>query len=93
MTFDFTPGWLDSLIQAAERITPAPRAAGAECAAPCAPAHPTPSQVAELVEELFSEGSLSFEQLCSLSNVPELEPLLGDTVAGVPQARRAVGRR
>lgn len=93
MTFDFTPGWLDSLIQTAEKSMPVPRAAATGSAAPCAPVHPTPAQVAGLVEELFTEGSLSFEQLCSLSNVPELESLLGATVAGVPQARRTVGRR
>lgn len=45
-------------------------------------------QVAELVGELFTEGSLSFEQLCSLSNVPELKTLLGETLAGVAPARR-----
>ena len=99
MTFDFAPDWLDTAAIVTE--TSAFAAAGAAMplaamrviAAPCAPAHPTESQMASLVGELFAEGSLSFEQLCSLSNAPELEHLLGDTVAGVAPSRRALGRR
>ena len=99
MTFDFAPGWLDGLSGTAEYAAPAvPRSVRMDGlnsglrrpppAAPRAPAHPTVAEMAELVEELFSEGSLSFEQLCSLSNVPELEPLLETTLAGVPASRR-----
>lgn len=99
MTFDFAPEWLDSTAAATETSVFAaasaamPLAAMRVIAAPCAPAHPTESQMASLVGELFAEGSLSFEQLCSLSNAPELEHLLGDTVAGVTPSRRALGRR
>lgn len=102
MTFDFAPGWLDALSSSAEYAAPAPRPVRIELGlrtgarplpAPCAPTHPTAAQMAELVEELFTEGSLSFEQLCSLSNVPELEPLLEDTVAGVPVSRRMAGTK
>lgn len=95
MTFDFTPGWLDISVEPAE-VGAARTAAAAipaapfarALAAPCPPPHPTMAQMAELVEELFTEGSMSFHQLCSLSNVPELEPLLGDAVSGVAPARR-----
>lgn len=99
MTFDFAPGWLDGLFNAHDYASPSPtpprplpaapaRPAAMAVVAPCAPAHPTPDQMARLVGELFTEGSLSFEQLCSLSNVPELSPLLGDAVAGAAPARR-----
>lgn len=80
MTFDATPGWVGSLTRNAT--------ATGGGAIPCVPAHPTLAQVAELVTELFSEGSLTFDQLCSLRNVPELEPLLERTVASVRLARR-----
>lgn len=99
MTFDFAPGWLDRLSGTADYTTPAAPSPvqnagrGRPLTAPCAPTQPTAAQMAELVEELFNEGSLSFEQLCSLSNVPELEPLLERTVAGVPASRRAVAAK
>lgn len=97
MTFDFAPGWLDGLVNTPDYATPTPRSATAASAAavqsayaatPCAPSHPTADQMARLVGELFTEGSLSFEQLCSLSHAPELNHLLGDTVAQVVPARR-----
>lgn len=94
MTFDFAPNWLDDQAYTVDHATARPRplisAAIIPGAAPppCAPPHPTVGQMADLVGELFTEGSLSFEQLCSLSHVPELKPLLGDTVAGVAPARR-----
>lgn len=101
MTFDFAPGWLDSLIDspdvATQVVRPTPTltaaALAAPGAAPCAPAHPTDAQMARLVGELFSEGSLSFEQLCSLSHAPGLGVLLGDTVAQVTPARRTATAR
>lgn len=99
MTFDFAPEWLDSTAAATETSVFAATAAATPLASvrviasPKAPVHPTESQMASLVGELFAEGSLSFEQLCSLSNAPELEHLLGDTVAGVAPSRRALGRR
>lgn len=99
MTFDFAPGWLDAMSSATEYAAPAPRPIRLEIGLsrphcpPCAPAHPTAAEMAELVEELFTEGSLSFEQLCSLSNVPELEPLLENTLAGVPASRRMAGAK
>lgn len=96
VTFDFTPDWLDTL--PATETTPFATQPFASQPAPRvlplhAPTHPTDRQMASLVGELFAEGSLSFEQLCSLSNAPELENLLGDTVAGVAPSRRALGRR
>lgn len=91
VTFDFAPNWTASLTAA----EPAPASAAAPSPlipAPCAPAAPSMAQVAALVEELFAEGSLSFEQLRSLSGVPELTPLLGDAVAGVSPERRILRR-
>lgn len=96
MTFDFAPNWPDGLTTPTNYAAPRPLTNTAipsgvipgAAPPPCAPPHPTLDQMADLVGELFAEGSLSFEQLCSLSNVPELESLLGDTVAGVVPARR-----
>ncbi|HLO77881.1 MAG TPA: hypothetical protein VK196_15605 [Magnetospirillum sp.] len=93
MTFDFTPGWLDTMSNATDTATPMPRHSHAATAvraavAACPPPQPTMAQVASLVGELFAEGTLSFEQLCSLSNAPEMASLLDDTVAGVTPARR-----
>lgn len=97
MTFDFTPEWLDTAAAETSAFampdTAMPLAAMRVIAPPCAPIHPTESQMASLVGELFAEGSLSFEQLCSLSNAPELEHLLDNTVADVASSRRALGRR
>lgn len=100
MTFDFAPNWLDGLTNRTDHAAPRPLTGAAIPSGvlpgvvppPCPPPHPTLGQMADLVGELFTEGSLSFEQLCSLSNVPELEPLLGDTVAGVAPARRVPTR-
>ncbi len=101
VTFDLAPDWLDSLSDADDYAAAAfPGAAPVHRAAPLqaaamlrAPAHPTVDQMAELVGELFAEGSLSFEQLCSLSHVPELESLLGDKVAHASPARRLIATR
>lgn len=96
MTFDFAPGWLEALTVPADCTPPRPLESAMPATAlprakvlPCAPAHPTLNQMADLVGELFTEGSLSFEQLCSISNDPDMEPLLGDRIAGVAPARRA----
>jgi|AGTN01.1.fsa_nt_gi hypothetical protein len=87
VTFDFAPGFING--PAADSGTPARNAAPSPLVpSPCAPASPSMVQVAVLVEELFAEGSLSFEQLRSLSGVPELTPLLGDALAGVSPERR-----
>lgn len=61
--------------------------------APLPPRAPVPSQpslheVASLVRELFSEGTLSWDQLSELARVPELKNLLEDAMAGVPAGRR-----
>lgn len=99
MTFDFTPDWLEAMSTAVEyapttsRASFSPAAPRLAAPVPGAPAQPTMAQVAVLVGELFTEGSLSFEQLCSLSNVPELEALLGDTIAGVVPTRRTGSAR
>lgn len=99
MTFDFTPDWLDAMSTAADYANPAPHANFTPAAplralaAAGAPPSPTMDQVAALVGELFAEGSLSFEQLCSLSAVPELESLLDDTLAGVAPIRRTGAAR
>lgn len=93
MTFDFAPDWRDSSPSAdTAPQTALPTAATGfpplSASPPRAPAHPTRHQMASLVGELFAEGSLNFEQLCSLSNAPELADLLGDTVAAVVPSRR-----
>lgn len=100
MTFDFAPDWLDTLSNAGDTTAiPFPRAdttaaAPLDAAPARAPRHPSRDQMAQLVGELFAEGSLSFEQLCSLSNAPEMQDLLDDTVAGAtPWRRMASGRR
>jgi hypothetical protein len=95
VTFDFTPDWLGTATSAdcprpasaaVARVKPSPLVAP-----PCAPAPPTINEMAVLVGELFTEGSLSFEQLCSLSHAPELKHLLGDTMAKVAPSRRKAG--
>ncbi|MCR6630785.1 MAG: hypothetical protein NVV74_12450 [Magnetospirillum sp.] len=95
MTLDFTPDWLSTVSTAeATAATPTcrsvfvPAVPAPHLPPPGAPAAPSMAQVARLVEELFAEGSLSFEQLCSLSNVPELKSLLAETVSGAPSRRR-----
>ncbi len=44
--------------------------------------------LAVLIRELFGEGSLSWDQLCALADLPDLAPLLSEAVAGAPAARR-----
>ncbi|MBC7906719.1 MAG: hypothetical protein H7Y60_08240 [Rhodospirillaceae bacterium] len=88
MTFDFAPRWLSIIstatpyvgaVQTLSPLAPPPQ---------CAPATPSMIEVAALVEELFAEGTLSYDQLRSLSTVPELESLLGDALNSVPAGRR-----
>lgn len=99
MTFDFAPNWLDSLSTDADLTPPVPRAPVLSALRmplappPGPPAPPTMTEVAELVGELFTEGTLSFEQLCSLSHAPELGSLLDDTIANVAPRRRAATAR
>jgi len=91
MTFDFSPDWMDRVCGATEYSGAAPRPLELSPLAPpppCAPAQPTTDQIAALVTELFAEGTLSYDQLRSLSKVPELSPLLGDALDGVPAGRR-----
>lgn len=97
MTFDFAPNWLDTVSADADTqpthralLSPAPLVAFAPARPP---APPTMAEVADLVDELFTEGSLSFEQLCSLSNAPELGALLEDKVANVAPIRRVANAR
>jgi hypothetical protein len=44
--------------------------------------------VAALVRELFSEGTLTWDQLRELARAPELSNLLDEALAGVPAGRR-----
>ncbi|CAA7618453.1 MULTISPECIES: hypothetical protein [Magnetospirillum] len=94
MTFDFAPDWMGAeagdftgtaqVPVAVPPLSPPP---------PCAPAHPTDRELATLVGELFTEGTLSWDQLRTLGNVGELRNLLTDTIAEVPLARRITERR
>lgn len=89
MTFDFTPRWLERAApdETVSSLPPAARLSPL-AAVPCAPTHPDQRQLAELVRELFAEGTLSWEQLRSLATLPELRLLLEDAMAGVPAGRR-----
>jgi len=91
MTFDFSPDLMDRISTATECSGAASKPVDLSPLAPpapCAPAQPTDRQIAALVEELFTEGTLSYEQLRSLSKVPELSPLLSGALEGVPAGRR-----
>lgn len=94
MTFDFTPDWQDGLAalnpDEDTMVSLRPLSAPAK---PKAPPHPSNSQLAELVHELFTEGTLTWDQLQSLSRVAELKPILEPAVAGVPTIRRIAGLR
>lgn len=94
MTFDFTPDWQDSLAthstDEAAMVSLRPLSAPAK---PKAPPHPSNSELAELVHELFTEGTLTWDQLQSLSRVAELKPMLEPAIAGVPTIRRIAGLR
>lgn len=99
VTFDFAPNWLDFVStttpycgSAPAPLSPQPLARP-RLAPPCAPANPSMTELAALVEELFTEGTLSYEQLRSLSTVPELASLLGDALSSVPAGRRAAHKK
>jgi hypothetical protein len=88
MTFDFAPDWMTSLLIG----TPFTAADPAGSAAPRAlppPSYPDNAEVAALVSELFAEGTLSPEQLCSLAGLPELQPHLNSSLAAWQAPRRA----
>jgi hypothetical protein len=93
MTFDFAPGWMDGLLHPGPCSSATPVAAELVTlkARPTAPVYHTIAELAALVCELFAEGSLSWEQLRSLVEVPELEPHLRSALATVPAARRLQG--
>jgi len=95
MTFDFTPGWLEpSATQSISETETAPlRVVSITPAKAKAPAHPSNLELAELVQELFTEGSLTWDQLQSLSRVAELRPMLEPAIAGTPLVRRVSGHR
>lgn len=94
MTFDFTPDWQDSLAsQSADETTMVSLRPHSGPAKPKAPPHPSNSELAELVHELFTEGTLTWDQLQSLSRVAELKPMLEPTIAAIPSVRRVSGHR
>ena len=81
MTFDFAPDWMASLLQDTPFSSARPPLANH------LPTYPNHAEVAALVSELFSEGSLSPEQLCSLAGLPELQPHLRSALAAMPAPR------
>ncbi|MBX9634821.1 MAG: hypothetical protein K2X44_07545 [Magnetospirillum sp.] len=89
MTFDFAPHWMDIISTATPYSGEAPKpAVSSPLQPPCAPASPSMTEVAALVEELFAEGTLSYDQLRSLSTAPELASLLAGALDSVPAGRR-----
>lgn len=93
MTFNYAPNWMDTLSTTADHAGTTAKSVAIPSPLippPCAPASPSLAQVAALVEELFAEGTLTYDQLRSLSTVPELNPLLGDALAGVSAERRSL---
>jgi len=91
MTFDFTPGWRDDAVELTDTL--APPALQMQPAGQKAPPHPTSDEIALLVRELFSEGSLTWDQLQALSRVAELRPMLEPTLDNVPAFRRVSAHR
>lgn len=91
MTFDFTPGWRDETAELCDTATSP--ALHRQSAGQKAPPHPTSGEIALLVRELFSEGSLSWDQLQALSRVAELRPMLEPTLDNVPAFRRVSAHR
>lgn len=82
MTFDFAPNWMTS------RLTDLPFSPSELGRPPLqAPGYPSNAETAALVHELFSEGTLSPEQLCSLAGLPELHPHLQNALAAIPAPR------
>jgi hypothetical protein len=100
MTFDFSPDWLLQAVAATEFTGAAPKSVVTSPLAlsplaappPCAPSHPSVAELANLVTELFAEGTLSWEQLRAMGMMPELRPLLAEAIAATPAARRIAPR-
>lgn len=96
MTFDFAPDWPFQAVATTgfsgaspKRVATSPLLVSPLAAPPpCAPSHPSVAELADLVTELFAEGTLSWEQLRALGGMPELQPLLENTIAATPAARR-----
>lgn len=89
MTFDFSPDLISSE-PTSSGMSPAVRPISISplIPRPAAPPQPSLSEVARLVRELFSEGTLSWDQLNELARVPELKALLDEATADVPAGRR-----
>jgi len=86
MTFDFAPDWMMSLLKDSPFSPVAPTGVLLAKGLPT-PDYPNHAQVAALVSELFAEGTLSPEQLCSLAGLPELQPHLRSALAALPAFR------
>ncbi|OAN54146.1 hypothetical protein A6A04_12975 [Paramagnetospirillum marisnigri] len=86
MTFDFAPDWMTTLLSGAPYSPAAPHGSARAGAMP-PPSYPDNAAVAALVSELFAEGTLSAEQLCSLAGLPELQPHLPGALAARPAPR------
>ena len=86
MTFDFAPDWMASLLTDSPFSPMAPAGSLLAGGLPT-PNYPDQAQIAALVSELFAEGTLSPEQLCSLAGLPELQPHLGSALAALPTLR------
>lgn len=93
MTFDFTTAWQDAGTAEAANDSAAYGAPRQNGWTEKPPAHPTSGELALLVRELFSEGSLTWDQLQALSRVAELRPVLEPTLDGVPACRRVSAHR
>ncbi len=86
MTFDFAPDWMAALLKDSPFSPVAPAGSLLAGGMPT-PNYPSHAQTAALVSELFTEGTLSPEQLCSLAGLPELQPHLGSALAARPASR------
>ncbi|MDO8608049.1 MAG: hypothetical protein Q7R40_16055 [Phaeospirillum sp.] len=84
MTFDFAPDWMTSLLQDTP-FSPISQVGLPQTGS--LPSYPNHAEVAALVSELFTEGTLSPEQLCSLAGLPELQPHLRSALAAMPAPR------
>lgn len=80
MTFNFAPDWMTSLLRDTP-YSPAGAPGSLSAGGLPGPAYPDHAEVAALVSELFAEGTLSPEQLCSLAGLPELQPHLQSALA------------
>jgi hypothetical protein len=87
MTFDFAPDWMTTMLNGAPFSPAEPEGSAATRGLPV-PSYPDHAEVAALVSEMFAEGSLSAEQLCSLAGLPEMQPHLPRALASLPAARK-----